>query len=470
MIEHMLAHPRCNVYAPMGVGKSSAALVAMDALLTAGLSRRVLVIAPLRVARTVWPEEAARWTCFSHLTLSAVVGTRIEREVALETPADIHVVNYENVPWLVEHLGDSWPFDTVVADESIRWKGLRLRQGTKRAGSMRALAHTKVRRWINLSGMAVENGLTDLWAQLWFIDQGQRLGRTFDAFESRWFAYKRKADAFSHKAVQMLVLPHAQGEIQDLIRDVTLTIDLKDWFKLDEPIVNTIPVDLPPDARRAYKSMEREFYARIQGHEIEAFNAGAKSQKLSQFASGAAYQNPLDNDRGEESAGVRPWVRIHDEKLDALESVVNEAAGMPILVAYHFRSDLVRLKARFPKGREVKTETEEADFKAGIIPIGFVHPQSIGHGVDGFQRVTNILVFFSFNWAAGPYTQLIERIGPMRQMQAGMNRPVFVHHIVARDTIDEDVIERLTSKREVFETLVDGIKRRNETEEEANVR
>jgi len=426
----------------------------------AGIVRKVLILAPLRVARSTWTDEANRWACFAHLRLSVIVGDPEQRAAALAVPADIYTLNYENVPWLVDQMGDGFDFDMIVADESVKLKNLRSKQGGARAGALRDLAHTKVKRWVNLTGMAVENGLRDLWGQLWFIDAGQRLGRTFDAFESRWFMYKRKSDAFKHdRAVEMVVMPHAQSEMQAAIKDVCLTLDPKDWFKLDAPIVNTLYVDLPPAARKNYREMERAFFTKIKNHEIETFSAAGKSQKLLQFCNGAAYLDPsVEN---EDDPKARAWVEVHEEKIQALESVVNEAGGMPILVAYHFKSDLARLKKAFPQGRHISKKTDEDDFKAGKIPVAFVHPQSIGHGVDGFQHVTNIIVFFGFWWGAGPYLQVIERIGPMRQMQAGLKRPCFVHHIAARDTIDEDVIECLNSKRSVSDILIEALKRRN---------
>lgn len=457
MVDFLLDHKRGTLASFMGSGKTSAVLTVCDALLLSGSAKRILIMGPLRVARSTWSDEARRY--FPHLSVAVVVGKPEERYAALARNADISTVNYQVIQWLVDHYGEKdWPFDTVIADESVMLKGVRTRQGSKWGQALKRVAFTKVLRWYNLTGMMTENGLGDLWGQQFWVDQGQRLGRSYSAFEARWFRAvpNRGKGAFA----TMEPMPHAQGETQDLILDVCLMIDPKDWYQLAEPIVTTVKVELPPEARKRYREMEKDFYTKVQGHAIEAFAAGAKSQKLKQLASGSVYLDPsVEND---EDPGRRAWKEVHDEKLQALESIVNEMGGAPLLVAYHFVSDLARLTKRFPQGRSIKTLKDEDAFKAGTVPIGFVHPKSIGHGVDGLQRVCNTLVFFSSDWAAGPHFQLVERIGPMRQMQAGLDRPVFLYYLVARATVDEDVMERLRSKHDVFETLMAGIKRRTE--------
>lgn len=442
IVDHIHAVPRCAVWAGMGLGKTISTYTALDGLFMAGEDHPVLVIAPLRVARTTWPEEARKWSHLRHVSVMPVVGSEAERRSALRYDASVYAINIDNVEWLVEHYGERWPFRTVVVDEATKLKSFRLRQGGKRAAALARIAHTKAQRWIELTGTPSPNGLQDLWGQMWFLDAGVRLGRTYDAFRQRWF--QKSFDGYG-----MNPLPFAQEQIQDKLRDVCLTIDAADWFDLDAPIINNVFVDLPPKARALYRDMERKMFAEIEGHEVEAFNAAARTIKCLQLANGAAYVDEAGN-----------WKEVHDEKTQALESIVEEAQGAPVLVAYHFKSDLARLRAAFPKGRVLDADPQTLrDWNAGRVPVLFAHPASAGHGLN-LQDGGNILVYFGHWWNLEERMQILERIGPTRQKQAGYDRPVFVHNIIARDTVDEDVIARVDSKREVQEILLDAMKRR----------
>lgn len=457
MIQFGLDVPRGSLLARMGMGKSSATLAIADALLLSSTVRKVLVTAPLRVARSTWPDEREKWEQFKHLKMQPIVGTAAERKAALRNDkADIYTVNYENLPWLVDTIGvDQWPFDMVVADEASKLRSFRLLQGGKRAQALAAVTHTKVRRWLNLSGAIVPNGLANLWGPTWFVDQGHRLGRSFDAFETRWFGYQRAKDAVNaHKTrITRIAFPHAKTEIIDLIKDVSLAFNPKDWFAIKDPIVVPVYVDLPAEARKQYREMERQMFTHIAGHDIEAFASSGKVIKTMQIASGVCYTGSDAQVEG----GISHWVPVHDEKLDALESIIEENDGEPIMVAYWFKPDLARLKQRFPAGRHINTKADEEAFKRGEIQLAFVHPQSIGHGVDGFQNVCHILVFFAITFDLDPHDQLVERIGPMRQMQAGFDREVMVYQILARGTIDETVAERLIKKRGVQDATMDSL-------------
>ena len=466
MVAHVLENPRCALFAGMGMGKTVCTLTAIEALLLSGAVRRVLVLGPLRVARTVWSEEVLKWKHLEHLRVIPITGAVSERNAAMNTPADVHTLNYENVQWLENNLmvsGRPWPWDMVVADEATSLKSHRSRQGGKRARSLSLFAFKEVKRWVNLTGTPAPNGLQDLWGQTWFIDQGARLGKSFSAFENRWFGYQRASDAVSHgrNFVKRIPFPHAQADIEAAIKDVCLTVDPKDHFPIDEPTVITVKVQLPPHARAIYRNMEREFFAEIEGFGVEAFNAAGKSIKLLGVANGSCYTGSPDQIEGD----IEHWVTVHDEKLLALDSILAECGGVPILVAYHFRPDLVRLLKRYPQARHIKSTIDEADFKVGKIQIGLVHAQSVGHGVDGFQNATNIMVFFGHWWAMEQRLQLIERIGPVRQIQsghttaAGRNRPVFLYEIVAENTIDELVIERIRTKRSVQDILLAALKK-----------
>ncbi|OZI23712.1 hypothetical protein CAL26_09785 [Bordetella genomosp. 9] len=463
ILDHILDVPRCGVWAGMGMGKTTSTLNALD-ILELVEPGPALVVAPLRVAQSTWPDEAAKWAHLRNVEVVPIVGEAKARQAALARAfgfsASVFTINYENLPWLEEALKVArrpWPFLKVAADESTKlksWRGSQQvsKKGTeyvRGAGSVRArplarVAHSQVKHLIELTGTPSPNGLQDLWGQAWFLDQGQRLGRTFEAFKSRWF---RPA----HNGYGIEPLPFAQDQIEDAMRGLCLSLDPRDWFDLREPIPNTIYVDLPAGARKMYRDMEKEMFAMIGEHEVEAFNAAAKTMKCLQLANGAAYV-------GEDTSR---WVEVHDAKIQALESVIEEAAGMPVLVAYHFKSDLARLLKAFPKGRQLDKDPQTLrDWNAGKIPVMFAHPASAGHGLN-LQDGGNILVFFSVNWNLEEWAQIIERIGPTRQLQAGHNRLTFIHYILARDTIDEIVMARLESKREVQDLLLEALNRRS---------
>ena len=441
--DHIINNPRCAVWAGMGTGKTVATLTALE-ILQMIEDGPALVVAPLRVAMGTWPDEMLKWEHLKGLNVSVITGTESERIAAVRSPAQIYTTNYEQLVWLVAHWGDRWPYTTVILDESTRVKSFRLRQGGKRAQALGSIAHTRIKRLVELTGTPASNGLKDLWGQAWFVDAGTRLGRTYTAFTQRWFQSNRSGFGVSP-------LPNAQTEIQDKLRDVCLTIEAKDWFDLKKPIVNDIMVTLPPKARKHYKEMEKEMFTALDtGHTVEAFNAAAKTVKCLQIANGAMYV-------GE---GSTDWKEVHKAKIEALESIIEEASGMPVLVAYNFKSDLARLLKAFPQGRHLDKNTQTIrDWNDGKIPILFAHPASAGHGLN-LQDGGNILVFFAVNWNLEEHLQIIERIGPTRQMQAGHDRPVFIHRILARGTVDELVLERLETKREVQDILMAAMKRR----------
>jgi len=465
IIDHVVDIPRSGVWAGMGLGKTTSTATALVYMYLAGeLTAPVLVVAPKRVAASTWPDEIAKWDHLSGLEVTCIVGNAEQRAKALirslrQGYCNIYTINYENLTWLEKTLAAlriKWPFEMVILDESTKVKGLRVSvrtsslgkeyiqgQGSTRAKSLAQFAHRHVKRLVELTGTPAPNGLKDLWGQAWFLDGGQRLGHSHDAFMQRWFRPTR--DGFGVEP-----LPHAQAQIEDALRDICLTLDIADYVDIAQPITGTVYVDLPAKARRLYDDMEKKLFMQVNGHEIEAFSAAAKSMKCLQLASGACYRMD-DTDQ---------WEEVHDVKIQALEDIVEEAAGMPVLVAYHFRSDLARLLKAFPKGRQLDARPQTIrDWNAGKIPVLFAHPASAGHGLN-LQDGGNILAFFSHNWNLEEYMQIIERIGPTRQMQAGHNRPMFIYHIVARDTIDEIVMQRRDSKREVQDLLLEACKRR----------
>jgi SNF2 family DNA or RNA helicase len=448
IVRHIIDNKRCAVWSSMGSGKTLSTLVAIDTLSMLEDTFPVLVVAPLRVAKTTWPDEVAKWPITQHMTCISICGDNVRRNYALSQNADIYTVNFELLPWLVEHFGESWPFKMVVVDESTKLKSFRPRQGSIRARALAKVAFKYVNRIVLLTGTPAPQGLIDIWGQQWFIDSGSRLGKSYRAFSDRWF---HSVQVGAHRAaVQLKPMPHAQKEIEALIKDTTLTVDVRDHIAIDEPFVNKIYVDLPIKAMQQYRELEREMFTELQGQEVEVFNPAAKTMKCLQMANGAVYTTE-DNTQ---------FIEVHDEKLDVLASVIAEASGNPVLVAYHFRSDLARLLKAFPQGRPLDQDPKTiADWNAGKIPLLFAHPASAGHGLNLAQG-GHILAFFSVNWNLEEHLQIIERVGPIRQAQLGSGKVCEVHYIVARNTVDEMILERLISKKTVQEILTNAMKRR----------
>jgi SNF2 family DNA or RNA helicase len=438
-LAHLYKERRAALWMPMGGGKTVTTLTALEALSVVEEVYPALVLAPLRVARTTWPDEVEKWPHLSHLRVSAITGTPKQRERALAKKADIYTTNYDNLVWLRKELGDAWPFKTVIADEFTRLKSFRLRQGGSRARALGQVAHTHVSRFIGLTGTPAPNGVKDLWGQIWFLDQGERLGRTFSAFEQRWF--RKGYDGYS-----LVPYDHTQTEVEERLKDICLTVR---GLPVDEPINNPIYVDLPPMARKVYDEMEKEMFSVLNDEGVEAANAAVRTQKCLQLANGALYIDDNGN-----------WETAHDAKLDALDSIIEEANGAPVLVAYNFKHDLARLQKRYPKGRVLDTDPDTIrQWNRGEIGLLFAHPASAGHGLN-LADGGNILAFFGVNWNLEEHMQIIERIGPMRQKQAGYDRPVFIYPILARDTVDDLVMDRLTSKKSVQEVLLEALKRK----------
>ena len=443
MVQFIQDTPRGLLWSFMGSGKSVSTLTAIDNLSLVEEVYPVLIIAPKRVARSTWPIEVEKWSHLKHLKVSVIEGTPKQRIAAVAKNSDLFTINYEGLPWLVDHLDGEWPFRMIIADESTRLKGFRTRQGGKRARALGLVAF-RSERFIGLSGTPVSQGIIDIWGQAYFADRGTRLGKTFTAFSNRWFRSIRVGqDAF---AVKLEPYDHSQKEIEEKLSDICLSLDAKDHFDITAPIVNTIRVSLPEDAYFQYQEMEQEMYVSL--HDVEAQNAASKTIKCLQMANGSLYIDDKGN-----------WEEIHDQKLQALDSIIEESAGMPILVVYNFKSDLARLTKRYPQGKVMDQNPKTiTDWNAGKIPLLFLHPKSAGHGLN-LQDGGNTLAFFSLDWNLEERLQVIERIGPVRQAQAGHNRPVFIHYIIADKTIDEVVLARVNEKRTVMESLMEAMRR-----------
>ena len=335
-----------------------------------------------------------------------------------------------------------WPFQMIVADESTKLKSFRLRKGSKRAKALAEVAHDS-ERFVNLSGTPAPNGLQDLWGAQWFIDRGLSLGKSFSAFQARWFDSDYLGYTWTPKAT-------ADREISERIRPTTISVRSEDWFDLDRPIVRQVMVQLPPAVARHYAEMEREMILEMQDGPIVATHAATKTMKLRQIANGFV-QNT-------ETGAVAD---LHDEKLDALEELIEESGGEPVLVAYNFVRDRDRIVERFRAEVFGDDPTTIDRWNAGKIPLLLAHPASCGHGLnlaDGGRT----LVFFGVDWNLELHDQIIERLGPMRQKQAGHQRSVLIYYILAEDTLDSAILERLREKTTVQDALLSYMSRRQQ--------
>ena len=447
----------------MGIGKSSSAMFAIELMALCGeidYKNPVLVIGPARVAKDTWTDEAAKWTQFAHLTIIPLYGSPAERLKKIRQPAHIYTISYELLPWLVEYWLAKWPYRVVIADELERLKGFREKShhekryasgglGTdksghsgKRSHAIGRVAHNLTDRWINLGGTPAPAGLKDLWGSTWFLDRGERLGHTFTDFKNRWFRLK-----WSGQGIEPL--PHADEQIHAALKDICLTIDPADYYDLKKPRINPIKVHLPPRARALYNKLEKEMFVKLEsGAEINALTAAGLTNKCLQLANGAMYTTHPQ------------WEEVHRAKLEALDSIISEAAGFPLLVQTSYKSDRPRILAAFKNSVDISTPRGFAAFKCGDATVGVAHPGSMGHGIDGLQYITNQLVRFGHVWKLSETMQYLERIGPMRQFNAGLNREVVVHNLIAEDTLDEDVLDAHENHRSVQDALLRAMKRR----------
>lgn len=448
IIEHIIDCERAGVFAGMGMGKTASVLAALDGLKAVDRETTfpVLVVAPLQVCMSVWPAEIAKWTRFHGLSFRQIVGNEQTRLAALSGKvADIYIINYENLIWLVEIFKKKgWPFKTVITDESTRIKGFRLRNGTKRAA---ALARTvdATRRWVIMTGTPTPRNLIDIWGQVWFLDKGDRLGHTFKAFTSRWFDYDPYTNSYTPT-------PWGKRQIPEKLKDICITVQPEDFFDLDQLIVTDHEIEFTDALRRQYSALERQLYLELTKNEtITAVTAAAKTIKLLQFCSGAVYIDDTGNNQSEYS-------EIHNLKLDMLESVVEET-DTPVLVAVQYRHDFERILNRFPQARRLdKNPATLEDWNRGRIPMLLAHPASAGHGLN-LQDGGRHIVFFSHWWNAEERLQIIERIGPVRQLQSGHPRPVFVHNIIIKNSVEETVIQSHNKKVEIQQALMERLKR-----------
>ena len=430
--DFILSHPVAAVFLEMGLGKSVITLTALfDLILDMFLIRKVLVIAPLRVARDTWPSEIQKWDHLSGLTYSVAVGSEAQRREALSRTADVYIINRENVDWLITKSGIPFDFDMVVIDELSSFKS----HQAKRFKSL-LKARPKVKRIVGLTGTPSSNGLMDLWAEFRILDMGERLGRYITRYRSAFFTPdKRNGEViFSYKP-----LPGAEDAIYKRISDITISMKSCDYLTLPECVINEVPVFMDEKESAVYDRFKEDMVAKIKGKEIDAANAAVLSGKLLQMANGAVY----DEDKNS--------LHIHDRKLDALEDLLEGANGKPVLIAYWYQHDAERIKARFPV-REIKTSKDIEDWNAGKISAAIIHPASAGHGLN-LQSGGSTLIWYGLTWSLELYQQTNARLH-----RQGQKETVVIHHIIAKGTIDEQVMKALRKKEKTQDALIDAVR------------
>ena len=435
--EFIIKNPTAAVFLEMGLGKSVIALTAIQELCLDRFEiSRVLVIAPLRVARDTWPAEIQKWDHLNGLTYSVAVGTAKERLAALHQKTFIHIINRENVQWLIEESGIPWQYDMVVIDELSSFKS----HQSKRFKSLMK-ARPGVRRMVGLTGTPSSNGLMDLWSEFRVLDMGKRLGRYITHYREQFFEPDRRngMQVFSYRP-----RAGAELEIYRRIGDITISMRSTDYLRMPECVMNTVPVKLDSTEYEVYEEMESKMVTELDGVEIDAVNAAALTGKLCQLASGAIYTPTGET------------MFFHDRKLDALEDLIEGANGKPVLVAYWYKHDLARIQERF-KVRELKSSKDITDWNAGKIPVAVIHPASAGHGLN-LQAGGSTLIWFSLTWSLELYQQTNARL--WRQGQQA--ETVVIHHIITRGTVDEDVMQSLSAKDRSQAALMRAVRARVE--------
>ena len=435
--EKIIELPACALFMEMGLGKTVSTLTAIDELIYDRFEvDKVLVIAPYRVADDTWTTETEKWDHLQHLKVSKVLGSAAQRIAALQAEADIYVINRENVTWLVETLGKRWPFDMIVVDELSSFKS----NSAKRFKSLRTV-RPLAKRFVGLTGTPAPNGLLDLWPQVYLIDRGERLGKTHTGYKDRYF-YPAKRNGF---VVYSWTLKEGTKEaIEQKLSDICISMKAEDYLKLPDKIINDVYVSLDHQEMQKYHELEKEKLMELEGKEITALSAAAVWGELLQLANGAAYGNDGS------------MIPFHYRKLDALEGIINESSGHPILVFYNFRHDYERLMERFRtyRPRTLKCQKDIRDWNAGTIPLLLAQPASMGHGLN-IQAGGHIIVWFGLNPSLELYQQANARL-----YRQGQTEAVIIHRLITKGTVDEDVVKKLLVKDGTQDGLMESLKAR----------
>lgn len=438
VIEYIQSHPMSAVFLDMGLGKTSITLTAVNNLLFDYFAvHKVLVIAPLRVAKTTWSAEIKKWDHLKDLKYSIVVGTPSERKNALQRQSDIYIINRENVPWLIEYTGAAFDFDMVVIDELSSFKNYQ----AKRFKALMKV-RPKIKKIVGLTGTPTSNGLMDLFAEFKLLDMGERLGRFIGQYRNTYFTPdKRNGQViFSYKP-----LPDAEDAIYRKISDITISMKATDHLKMPELVTSDYEVELSEKEQNRYKELKENMVIQLSGEEITAANAASLSNKLCQMANGAVYDDEKN------------VMQIHDRKLDALEDIIESMNGRPVLVAYWFKHDYDRIVERLKMLNvafgKLDTEQSITSWNTGEIPVALIHPASAGHGLN-LQSGGSTLVWFGLTWSLELYQQTNARL--YRQGQC--SDTVVIQHIVAKNTIDEQIMKALKKKDNTQSALIDAVK------------
>ena len=432
-IDYIETHPVAAVLLDMGLGKTVISLTAIaDLLFDRFEAHRILVIAPLRVARDTWPAEIKKWQHLKHLTYAVAVGTVKERKAALMAGADITIINRENLGWLIDSSGFDFDYDMVIIDELSSFKNHK----SKRFQSLMKV-RPKMKRIVGLTGTPSSNGLMDLWAEFKLLDFGERLGRFITQYRNNYFIPdKRNGEIiYSYKP-----MPYAEDAIYRKISDITISMKSTDHLQMPELIASQYEVQLSEDEEQLYEELKSDFILGLPEGEITAANAASLTGKLSQLANGAIY-----DDEGN-------IIEFHDRKLDALEDIIESANGKPLLVAYWFKHDLQRIKNHF-NVREIKTSKDIIDWNNGNISVAVIHPASAGHGLN-LQLGGSTLIWFGLTWSLELYQQTNARL--WRQGQT--SGTVVIEHIITKGTIDERILKALSLKEVTQNALIDAVK------------
>lgn len=432
--DFIINHPVSAVLLEMGLGKSVISLSAINELMLDYFDvSRTLVIAPLRVANSTWPDEIKKWDHLKHLNYSVVIGSEKERLDALRKPAHIYLINRENVDWLITKSGVSWKFDMVVIDELSSFKSYQ----AKRFKSLLKV-RPKIKRIVGLTGTPSSNGLMDLWAEFRLLDMGERLGRYITYYRQNFFVPDKRNQQmiFSYKPKD-----GAENKIYSLISDITISMKSKDFLKMPECVMNEVVVSLSDKEQKLYDSLKYDMVLSLEENEIDAINAAALSNKLLQMSNGAVYNDDKES------------LHIHDRKLDALEDLIEGTNGKPVLVVYWFKHDLEKIKDRFDV-REIKSAKDISDWNKGKIPVALIHPASAGHGLN-LQAGGSTLIWFGLTWSLELYQQTNARL-----YRQGQDSTVVIHHILTKGTIDEDVMKALKAKERIQDALIESVKAR----------
>lgn len=430
MIDFIYNTPKCAVWAGLGLGKTITTITAITDLIDSISINTVLIIAPLRVANSVWHIEAKRWEHTKHLKFSIVTGNDKERRTALHKSADVYVINRENVSWLVDLYAKKWPFDMIIIDESSSFKS---------ASSQRFKALKKVlpqtSRLVELTGTPSPNGLLDIWSQIYLLDNGQRLGKSMTAYKQRFF----ESDYMGYK---FKPVKSADKIIHKLIDDIVISLNVDDYLEMPERIDTVIKVQLPRNRLDEYKQLEREFLIQINDNDIVAYNAATLAGKLLQYCNGAIYTDDLKN-----------WTEIHSSKFDAIDDIIAENSDENLLIAYNFKTDLERLKKRYPEAVVLDNNPDIIkQWNEGNIKMLLAHPASAGHGLN-LQHGGSIIVWFGLNWSLELYQQFNGRLH-----RQGQTKPVRIVHIVADGCIDNRVMQAIENKAQTQDELLDAMK------------